>query len=255
MSDHGTGSGRGAEQPRAGSPVTSRRTVLRALTVIPAGIGLASGGMLTAAADPATPVLRAGVSGADVRELQVRVAGWATDEPRQTLLAISGTFDAATEAAVRRFQRANGLPASGVVDGETHGRLAALESSDGSTAHFGWAQFGAPGDAAVRDRVRQLMYRLEALRHKADGREVTVLAGFRDTAHQARLRAPAASAHPLGGAADITVAGLSTYAAYRIAQTCGFSGLGSYTQSWLHCDTRAELGGPPTWAWHNGIVR
>lgn len=255
MSDHGTRSGRDAEEPRTGSPVTSRRTVLRALTVIPAGIGLVSGGMLAAAADPTTRVLRAGMAGTDVRELQVRVAGWAADEPRQTLLTITGTFDAATEAAVRRFQRANGLPVSGVADRETNDRLAALESSDGSTAHFEWAQFGSPGDASVRDRVRQLMYKLEALRHKAAGREVGVLAGYREPAEQVRLGASAASAHPLGGAADITVVGLSTYAVYRIAQTCGFSGLGSYTQSWLHCDTRAELGGPPTWFWHNGIVR
>ena len=70
-----------------------------------------------------------------------------------------------------------------------------------------------------------------------------------------RRRPERPRAHPLGGAADITVVGLSTYAVYRIAQTCGFSGLGSYTQSWLHCDTRAELGRSPAWAWHNGIIR
>jgi zinc D-Ala-D-Ala carboxypeptidase len=247
---------------------TNRRSVLRAMAAAPIGIGLASAGVITPAAAAATGPreLRAGMAGADVRELQIRVAGWASEGARQTYLAVSGSFDAATEAAVRRFQHAHGLPVDGVVDAATHDRLAALATADGSTAHFEWAQFASPDGggfaggaadaAAVRENVRRLMYKLEALRHKAGGRDVVVCGGFHSTSHQDRLPGPAAGTHPGGHAADITVAGMSTYAVYRVAQTCGFSGLGSYTQSWLHCDSRAEYddGAPASWSWASGVI-
>lgn len=244
----------------------SRRSVLRAMVTVPVGIGLASAGVLPAAASTGPRELRTGMAGADVRELQIRVAGWASEGARQTFLAVSGTFDAATEAAVRRFQHAHGLPANGVVNAATHDRLAALAAADGSTAHFEWAQFagsdggdftgGAVDVAAVRENVRRLMYKLEALRHKLGEREVVVHSGFHGTKHQARLPGPAAGTHPGGHAADIAVVGLSTYAVYRAAQTCGFSGLGSYTQSWLHCDSRAEHGNgaPASWSWASGVI-
>lgn len=253
MTDHGTPSG---------LSVTSRRTVLRAMAVIP--VGLASAELGTPAAATPARELRGGMSGVDVRELQVRVAGWAADDARQTHLTVSGTFDAATEAAVRRFQQAHELPSDGVVGLGTRDRLAAMQAADGSTTYFDWAQFAAPDGggfsggtldaAAVRENVRRLMYKLEALRHKAGHREITVRSGFHSTEQQARHRGPATSAHLYGAAADITVAGMSTYATYRIAQTCGFSGLGSYTQSWLHCDSRAEHGATPTWFWQNGTI-
>jgi zinc D-Ala-D-Ala carboxypeptidase len=235
MPDHGTPSG---------PSVTSRRTVLRAMAVIP--VSLASAELLSTAA-AATPAreLRGGMSGVDVRELQVRIAGWAAAP--HTYLTVSGTFDAATEAAVRRFQQAHELPSDGIVGLATRDRLAAMQAADGSTTHFDWAQFTSPDgggfaggtlDAAtVQENVRRLMYKLEALRHKAGHREITVHSGFHSTEHQARLRGPATSTHLHGTAADVTVAGMSTYATHRIAQTCGFSGLGSYVQSWLHCDS------------------
>jgi zinc D-Ala-D-Ala carboxypeptidase len=221
----------------------NRRTVLRALTIVPVGMAIAPAGF--AAAE--TRELRVGMGGPDVRELQIRVAGWAA---KQEFLNVSGSFDAATEAAVRRFQQAYGLAASGVADSATQDRLAALAAPDGSTAHFDWAQFTSPdgsgfaGGAAdpdtTKEAARRLMYKLEALRHKVGGREVAVRSGFRSAAHQASLRGPAEGMHGYGGTADITVAGLTTYSVYQVAQTCGFSGLGSYVQSWLHCDSRAE---------------
>jgi hypothetical protein len=246
-----------------GSPYP-RRTVLRALTIVSVGAGLVTTQAAVAHAGPRD--LRAGMSGADVRELQIRVAGWASDGSRQVSLNVSGYFDASTEAAVRRFQQAHGLPAGGVVDQATHGRLGAMATADGSTTHFEWSQFASPDgsgfaggtvdEATVRENVRRLMYKLEALRHKLDGREVEVRDGFHSSDHRARLRGPADSTHTYGGTADIAVAGLTTYAVYQAAQSCGFSGLGSYVQSWLHCDSRAEYGhgAPAAWSWRNGVI-
>jgi zinc D-Ala-D-Ala carboxypeptidase len=226
-----------------------RRSVLRALTVASFGVGLGPlvHGSPAGAASSARE-LRAGMSGADVRELQIRVAGWAADDARQTLLPVNGRFDPTTEAALRRFQTAYGLRPDGVAGPATRERLAALATADGSTTSFEWAQFaspdgsgfagGAADESTVRERVRRLMYKLEALRHKLDGRTLVVTNGF----HSTRYRAGGTHIH--GGSADITVAGLTTYAVYRAAQTCGFSGLGSYTQSWLHCDS-----GETAWSW------
>jgi zinc D-Ala-D-Ala carboxypeptidase len=237
MTDH--------DRPR--HTTTSRRTVLLALTTIPLGVGLAS---LPGTATPTTPELRAGMSGPAVRELQIRIAGWASDQPAQTYLTINGTFDPATEAAVRRFQQAYGLPPDGIVGAPTRDRLTALESPDRSTTHFEWEQFtspdgsgftgGAEDPVTTQENVRRLMYKLEALHHKTDGREIAIINGFHSTAHHNKQRGPATGIHRYGGTADITIPGLTTYTVYHIAQTCGFSGLGSYTQSWLHCDNGLE---------------
>jgi zinc D-Ala-D-Ala carboxypeptidase len=106
-----------------------RRTVLRALTIGAVGAGMATTcATQTAVAHTGLRDLRAGMSGADVRELQIRVAGWASDSSRQAFLNVSGYFDAPTEAAVRRFQQAHGLPVGGVVDQATHGRLSVYRS-------------------------------------------------------------------------------------------------------------------------------
>lgn len=55
--------------------------------------------------------------------------------------------------------------------------------------------------------------------------------------------------------ADIVVSGLSTYSVYRIAETCGYSGLESYNHSWQHVDSRIEHAyGSQFWWWESGVV-
>ena len=107
--------------------------------------------------------LKRGDSGADVRELQIRVAGWAADSPSKTHVAVDGVFGAQTEAAVKRFQRAYGLTVDGIVGPQTQAVLNSLEKSDGSTKHFNWSEFysndgkgfsgGKVGAATVRENV------------------------------------------------------------------------------------------------------
>ena len=257
----------------------SRRYMLGALAALAtAGGGLA--GLATAAARtrPATAkitpslaaftqrTLRQGVSGADVVELQIRVAGWAADGPSQTFVAVDGSFGPQTAAAVRRFQAAHGLAVDGVAGPATLSALEQLSSPDGSTAHFDWSEFtshdgsgfsgGRVGETEVRENVRRLMWKLEALRRKGGDRPVTVNSGFRSVAHNAAVGGASNSMHLFGVAADVAVSGLSTRQIYRIAETSGFSGLEAFTNSWQHCDSRVEHpnNGSGAWWWESGVV-
>lgn len=244
----------------------SRRTLLKGALALPVMVGVASAGLGgTAYAYNWPRTLRQGDSGSDVVELQIRVAGWAASSAQQTYVAIDGAFGPGTDAAVRRFQGAYGLSADGVAGPATQGQLNALQSSDNSTAHFDWSEFtshdgsgfsgGKVSTAQVTENVRRNMYKLEALRRKAGDRPVTINSGFRSVAYNTSIGAASNSMHMYGVASDIVVSGLSTYSVYRIAETCGYSGLESYSHSWQHVDSRIEHAyGSQFWWWESGVV-
>lgn len=196
-----------------------------------------------------TRTLREGSSGSDVRELQIRVAGWAADGPSRTHVGVDGQFGPGTRAAVVRFQRAHGLAADGVVGPDTHRALNALEDADGSTRHFNFSEFqskdgagfsgGRVGSAEVRENVRRLMYKLEAVRAKAGGAAITVNSGFRSVNHNSNVGGASNSQHMYGIAADIVISGRSVSQTIGYAQTSGFSGIIRYS-TFTHVDSRAE---------------
>ena len=73
------------------------------------------------------PVLRRGSSGPAVVELQRRLNVWiGTSRSSLRLLPANGVFGPQTEVAVRAFQRARGLPVTGVVGASTWARLPAV---------------------------------------------------------------------------------------------------------------------------------
>ncbi|WP_328616445.1 D-Ala-D-Ala carboxypeptidase family metallohydrolase [Amycolatopsis sp. NBC_00355] len=255
-------------RPSAG---IGRRTLLKAA----AGTGVALAGSLAAmAAFPGIAAayswpssLRSGSTGAAVKELQIRVAGWAADGPQQTYVAVDGEFGPGTEAALKRFQAANHLTADGVADADDFATLNALESADGSTSHFEFSEFtsndgtgfggGKVGSATVKENVRRLMYKLEALRAKGGNRAITISSGFRSVAHNQAIGGASNSMHVYGTAADIYVSGLSTRQVYVLAEACGFSGLERYTLSdaHQHVDSRIEYAyGSQSWWWESGTV-
>ncbi|GAB3275904.1 D-Ala-D-Ala carboxypeptidase family metallohydrolase [Parasphingorhabdus pacifica] len=212
-----------------------------------------------AAAYEWTRELARGDSGSDVRELQIRIAGWAADSASKTNVAVDGQFGPATEAALVRFQRSYGLSASGVVDSATQGTLNALEESDGSTAHFDFAEFhskdgagfsgGNVGSNTVRENVRRLMYKLEAVRKKAGDSPITINSGFRSIAHNENVGGASNSQHTYGIAADIVISGRSVSDTIGYAQTSGFSGIIRYN-TFTHVDSRVEYGyGAQFWYW------
>jgi peptidoglycan hydrolase-like protein with peptidoglycan-binding domain len=245
-----------------------RRTLFKAGAVLAGGVAATAAfpGVAAAYSWPAT--LQSGSTGAAVRELQIRIAGWAADSPQQTCVAVDGDFGPGTTAALKRFQAANHLTVTGVADADDFAALNALESADGSTAHFEWSEFtsndgtgfgsGKVGAATVEENVRRLMYKLEALRLKAGGRAITISSGFRSIAHNQAVGGASNSMHLYGVAADIYVSGLSTRQVYVLAEACGFSGLERYTLSdaHQHVDSRVEYAyGSQSWWWESGTIR
>jgi hypothetical protein len=77
-----------------------RRTALRG--TLAAGIGVVLGPVLVTGAAQAyswSRTLSQGATGADVTELQIRVAGWAADSASQSRVAVDGDFGSGTAAA------------------------------------------------------------------------------------------------------------------------------------------------------------
>ncbi|MBP7263831.1 MAG: peptidoglycan-binding protein [Spirochaetia bacterium] len=203
--------------------------------------------------------LREGMSGADVKELQIRVAGWAADGSSKTYVALDGQFGPGTKAAVIRFQRANGLVADGIVGPATQAKLNALQDADGSTAHFAFSEFyskdgsgfsgGKVSATTVKENVRRLMWKLEALRQKCGNRAITINSGFRSIAHNRAVGGASNSMHLYGIAADIVVSGVSVATVRTKAMSCGFSGIITYG-TFNHVDSRMEYPyGAQSWYW------
>lgn len=242
------------------SKLIARRTFFKHTLGVGAVVGAAHLGLIqTAAAYGWSRTLRRGDNGADVRELQIRVAGWAADSASQTYVAVDGDFGPGTEAAVKRFQSAYGLTADGIVGPKTQSVLNSLESSDGSTANFNWSEFyskdgsgfsgGNVDEGTVKENVRRLMYKLEALRKKAGDRGVTINSGFRSISHNRSVGGASNSQHTYGIAADIAVSGKTVSQVNNIARTCGFSGIILYS-SFNQVDSRVEYPyGAQSWYW------
>lgn len=248
--------------PSSSSPF-DRRTLLRG--TLAAGAGVVLGPILlsrSAYAYTWSRTLQQGSTGADVTELQIRVAGWATGSAGHTRVAIDGDFGPGTATAVRLFQSAYGLSSDGVVGPATQAQLNALQQSDGSTAHFDFSEFtdrvsgtfdgGKVTAAAAKENVRRAMYKLEALRKKLGNVPITVNSGFRSISHNAAVGGASDSMHLYGTAADLDVPGVANKTVYQKAETCGFSGLETYTEDHQHVDSRADLG--RAWWWENGTV-
>ncbi|MFI0942600.1 D-Ala-D-Ala carboxypeptidase family metallohydrolase [Streptomyces sp. NPDC021020] len=240
-----------------------RRTLLRG--TLAAGAGAVLGPVLLAHSASAYSwprTLQQGMTGADVTELQIRVAGWASAGPAHTRVAIDGDFGPGTATAVRLFQSAYGLASDAVAGPATQAQLNALQQSDGSTVHFNFSEFtdrvsgtfsgGKVSAAAAKENARRLMYKLEALRKKLGNVPVTVNSGFRSIAHNASVGGASDSMHLYGTAADLGVAGVANKTVYQRAETCGFSGLETYTEDHQHVDSRADLG--RAWWWENGTI-
>ncbi|PWR11577.1 peptidase M15 [Micromonospora acroterricola] len=166
-------------------------------------------------------MLSQGMSGEDVRQLQVRVAGY---PDYGTVLTIDGAYGPATRSAVLRFQQAYGLPADGIAGPQTFNRIYALQDDDCTPVNFDYAEFndcnsdwsgGAVSASTARFNARVSMWKLQAMRHALGDQQIRVTSAFRSYACNSAVGGSSTSRHLYGDAADL---GATPHSLCRLAQ-------------------------------------
>ena len=212
-------------------------------------------------------------TGADVRALNARIAGWYPNDA-QRRLHINQKYGGRTARAVSAFEEFHGLEVDGVAGPEVFELLNALEQRDGSTLHFDYNEFvqrnnsgcsakanayagtfggGMATPQQVKRNVKRMMWRLEAVRAKGGHGPIGINSGFRSTPYNQCIGGAAASQHLYGTAADNRVAGITNRKARDLARESQLSGIGCYSlSSHNHFDLRTENRELPTsrfWWW------
>lgn len=220
-----------------------------------------------------TRPLQVGDEGADVLELQIRVAGWFS-RADQRRLRLTGVFDRKTANAVSALQTHFGLLADGVANQKVLDLLNALEDPDASTRNFDWLEFvqnknsscsreanryagsfkgGPVPRETVRENVRRLMWRLEALRAKLGNNPIGINSGYRSVAYNKCIGGASMSQHLYGTAADLRVANVGNRRARNVAKTSQFHGIACYSRfTHNHLDSRLwneDLTAAHYWWW------
>lgn len=214
----------------------------RVLTIVLAALLLAAGGIValqavnapTAQADSCYTWqrdLKRGSKGGDVARLQVRIRGWVDSSFR---VSPDGEFGPRTEKALRNFQRGYGLRVTGKATASTYRKLYALQDADCTPKHFGYGEFnyscgerdftgGRVSAGRARQNVRQVMWQLEALRHKLGDRALVITSGFRSVSCNASVGGAPNSLHTYGHSGDVGLSsGPSQCTIARAARSAGF---------------------------------
>ncbi|MEQ4207097.1 D-Ala-D-Ala carboxypeptidase family metallohydrolase [Actinopolymorpha sp. B17G11] len=175
--------------------------------------------------------LQQGMSGSDVTQLQIRVAGW---PGFQNQIALDGAYGPQTAAAVQRFQAAYGLAADGVAGPATFAKIYELQDNDCTPIHFSYAELnqcnstwagGRVSATTARANALRTMWKLEALRHALGDNPLIVTSGFRSEACNSAVGGASNSRHLYGDAADLVSGSASLCRIVQQARSHGFGGL------------------------------
>ncbi len=176
--------------------------------------------------------LNRGDTGNDVKQLQIRIAGWVSFDES---LAIDGDFGPATEAAVKRFKNGYNVgDDTGNAGTSVFNKIYDLQDADCSPKHFDFSEFNdscgendftggnVPADTA-KENIRRVMWQLEALRHKLGDRPIAIGSGFRSVSCNNSVGGAPGSLHTYGKAADLgTGSGPTLCEMWRGARSAGF---------------------------------
>ncbi|MFY1674640.1 D-Ala-D-Ala carboxypeptidase family metallohydrolase [Plantactinospora sp. WMMB334] len=153
--------------------------------------------------------LREGMSGEDVRQLQIRISGY----PGQgNVLAIDGIFGPATANAVQRFKNAYNLDNNKTAGPAVFDRLYALQDNDCTPKNFSYAELndcnsnwsgGAVSASQARANALVSMWKLQAMRHALGDQPIVVTSAFRSHACNNAVGGSATSRHLYGDAVDL----------------------------------------------------
>lgn len=210
---------------------TTRRTFLAAAVAVPATAAtIAATSGVAHASYSWGRVLRNGSSGEDVRQLQIRIAGY---PGYGSVLGLDGSFGDLTQAALRRFQSDYGLSVDGVAGDETFSQIYSLQSSDNTPANFTYAEmntcnstWGGGNVSAAQARANALvtMWKLQAMRRAMGNSPINLSSGFRSTTCNNNVGGATNSRHLYGDAADL-VGSHSFCAMAQQARNHGFNGI------------------------------
>ncbi|MEO3778642.1 D-Ala-D-Ala carboxypeptidase family metallohydrolase [Micromonospora sp. B11E3] len=154
--------------------------------------------------------LSEGMSGEDVRQLQIRVSGYPGYASR---IALDGAFGPATRSAVIRFQQAYGLAADGVAGPNTFNQLYALQDDDCTPVNFSYAEWnrcnsdwsgGAVSASTAKFNALVSMWKLQAMRRALGSVPLYISSGFRSYACNSAVGGAAGSRHLYGDGVDLT---------------------------------------------------
>ncbi len=173
--------------------------------------------------------LSEGATGDDVRQLQIRVAGY---PGYGGVLGLDGDFGPATKAAVTRFQQAYGLGADGIAGPATFAKIYELQDNDCTPVNFSYDELnncnsdwsgGNVSAATARANALVSMWKLQAMRHAMGDRALIVTSGFRSYSCNSAVGGSATSRHLYGDAADL---GAGTQGFCTLAQRARYHGFG-----------------------------
>lgn len=180
--------------------------------------------------------MKLGDKGIQVAELQADLsrAGFDTG-------GTDGAFGPKTEAAVKAFQKANGLTPDGIVGPGTQAKLTeqvGVKSGPSQdkqlSKNFNEREFSCPHCRQVFV-VPDLITKLQALRDNI-GKPITVTSAYRCPVHNKNIGGAKQSRHMQGQAADIVVQGMTPAQVAQAAERVGFGGIGVYKSGFTHVD-------------------
>ncbi|SCL33196.1 zinc D-Ala-D-Ala carboxypeptidase [Micromonospora pallida] len=194
--------------------------------------------------------LHAGMTGDDVRQLQIRISGYPA---YGQVLALDGSYGPATEAAVRRFQQAWGLTVDGKAGPQTLGKIYDLQDGDCTPANFSYSEMnrcnsdwsgGAVSASTAKFNALVVMWKLEAMRHALGDVSINISSGFRSYACNSAVGGSPTSKHVYGLAADLigrpslcTLAKQSRYHGFNLILGPGYPDHNDHT----HVATQTNL--------------